>query len=371
METGKTWRLWIAGLLAALATSANADDLLIGQTIALTGSNAEHGQAVVLGAKAYISRVNREGGVNGRMIALTTMDDGGDGKRAAENSLALIKQGVLALFGGAEGGPCVASMKVATEQRVPLVACLAGSPELREPFNRYAFPVRAPHYNEFDSLIEIAQSLGFKRIGFIHAQGDTGRKHLANVTKLVSAHRVELAAAIPLESNPDHARIVDAIAKANLDAVFNHGSYGLYMNVIKEAKKRGVRTQFLAINSGAQHLARGLGPDAPGLIFAQVVPFPWFSVTPIVKEYQTELRRTDPSAEPSFSSLEGFLSAKVLVEGLRRAGNKPTPETLVTGLEKLNDFDLGGMIVHFSPTSRKGSDFVEAVVVNGKGRFVR
>ena len=154
-----------------------------------------------LGVKAAIAQANAKGGIRGRPIALQTLDDAGNGKKAAENAATLLKDpSVLALFGGIEGGPCVAQMKVAVEAQVPLVACMGGSPELRDPVNPYVFPVRAGHYDEFARLIEQSLRYGMNRIAFVHADSDTGRKHLANVKKILAARGKELSLAIPLGS---------------------------------------------------------------------------------------------------------------------------------------------------------------------------
>jgi ABC-type branched-subunit amino acid transport system substrate-binding protein len=372
MHAAKRLAVGLAAAFVAVSTAAaQGNEIVVGQTIALSGGIAEHGKAVALGARAYIDRINAAGGIGGRRIALKVLDDGGDSGRAAENTRLLIEQdNVLAVFGGIEGGPCVASMKVATERKVPLVACMAGSPELRDPFNRYVFPVRAAHLSEFERLIDMSVEFGRKRIGFLHADSETGRRHLANVRKLLAGHGLELAAAIVIPAKPDPAKLVEEIRAAKLDTVFNHGSYSLYGNVIREARKRGMDTHFLAVNSGAQQLVRQLGPEARGLVFTQVVPFPWGSTPTLVKEYKEALKAADPSAEHNFSSLEGYLSAKVLVEGLRRAGPRPGREDLVNALESLGTWDAGGVLVQYSRTSREGSRFVDTVIATTDGRFV-
>lgn len=361
--------------LALLATSARpaANDIVIGQTIALTGGQSEHGKAVQLGARAYIDRVNAAGGVHGRKIVLTTLDDAGNAAKAAENTALLIdRENVLAVFGGIEGGPCVASLRVAAEKRVPLVACLAGSPEMRDPFNRYVFPVRAAHYSEFERLIDLSIESGGRRIGFLHSDSETGRKHLANVRKLLARHQLDLAAAIVIPNDkPDAKKIADQIVTGKLDVVFNHGSYALYGEVFKETRARGADTRFMAVNSGAQQMVRTLGKDAHGIIFTQVVPFPWGATPPVVAEHKAALKVAAPNAEPSFSSLEGFISAKVLVAGLQRANARLSREDLIAGLEQLGNFDVGGFAVTYGSNSRTGSVLVDTVLATGTGRFVR
>jgi ABC-type branched-subunit amino acid transport system substrate-binding protein len=361
--------------LALFATFAHAavNDIVIGQTIALSGGQAEHGRAVQLGARAYFDKVNAAGGVHGRRILLTTLDDAGNAAKAAENTALLIdRENVLAVFGGIEGGPCVASMRVATEKRVPLVACLAGSPELRDPFNRYVFPVRAAHYSEFERLIDLSVESGARRIGFLHSDSETGRKHLANVRKLLARYKLDVAAAIAIPNDkPDAKKIADQIVAGKLDVVFNHGSYALYGDIVREMNTRGADTRFMAVNSGAQQMARTLGKEAHGIIFTQVVPFPWGATPPVVAEHKAALKAAAPGAEPSFSSLEGFISAKVLVAGLQRAGPRLSREDLIAGLEQLGNHDVGGFAVVYGPASRTGSTLVDTVLATGSGRFVR
>ncbi len=365
------------GLFAAGAGGQTpaVEDLLIGQTMPLSGPISEHGQAVLLGVVAHLKQVNAAGGINGRKVVIETRDDGGEAARAAENTRGLVaKDNVLAIFGGVEGGPCVASMKIAVAAKVPFVACLAGSPELRENFNRYIFPLRPGHMSEFEKLVNTALQYGLKRIGFVHADTDTGRKHLGNVQRILAERRMELTAALPLtapgQQKSDPAQIAERIAATDLDVVFNHGSYAAYAAVVKEGKKRGLRTQFMAVNSGAQQMARLLGADASNLIFTQVVPFPWGVAPPVVKEYREALKKSAPQAQPSFSGLEGYISAKVLVEGLRRMGKKPSREALVEGLQQMNRYDVGGFEVSYSRTSRQGSTFVNTVLATEDGRFV-
>jgi ABC-type branched-subunit amino acid transport system substrate-binding protein len=118
----------------------------------------------------------RDRGIRGRRIALVTLDDGVEASRAAENTRRLIdREGVVALFGGVEGGPCVASLKEASDRGVPLIACMAGSPEMREPFNRYSFPIRAPRLEEFAKLLDVAKTYGFRKVAVLHSDSDTGR----------------------------------------------------------------------------------------------------------------------------------------------------------------------------------------------------
>lgn len=327
-----------------------------------------------LGVRAMIEKANAEGGIRGRRIELKTLDDQGNAGKAAENATALVRDpSVVALFGGIEGGPCVAQIKVATDAQVPLVACMSGSPEHRDPHNPYVFPVRAGHYDEFAKLIEQALRYGMGRIAFLHADSDTGRKHLANVRKLMAAQGKELALALAIPgggAKPDPKALAKQLVDNRVVAVFNRGNFALYVQVMREVRALGASTQFMAVNSGAQQMVRLLGADAKGLIFTQVVPFPWGREVPVVREYEAAVKRLDPGAQPSFSSLEGYISAKVLVEGLRRA-KTISREGLVQSLEGMASYDTGGLVVSYSREAHRGATFVDTVVATAKGDFRR
>ena len=69
--------------------------------------------------------------------------------------------------------------------------------------------------------------------------------------------------------------------------------------------------------------------------------------------------------------LEGFATAKVLVEALRRSVGKPTRASLQAALEGMQKYDLGGLEIGFSPTDHTGLDFADLSVIGANGKFLR
>jgi ABC-type branched-subunit amino acid transport system substrate-binding protein len=165
------------------------------------------------------------------------------------------------------------------------------------------------------------------------------------------------------------AQIARAIVAKRPQAVLNHGSYSTYAEIYREVRALDPTIQFYAVNSGAQQMVRQLGASAEGIVFTQVVPFPWGAVQPVVREYQLAMRRHAPKDELSFSSLEGFINAKLLVAALRRVAGQPNPESLVRALEESGDIDLGGFRVRYASADRAGSSFVDTVFTRKDGRF--
>jgi branched-chain amino acid transport system substrate-binding protein len=363
----------VSCILLSLVAPEARSQIRIGQTIDLSGSSAEHGTAVLKGVQAYLRQVNAAGGVNGQRIELITLDDGGKADKAAVNTRELVeKHQAIAIFSGIEGGPCVASLKVATELKVPQLACAAGAPELRDPFNRYSFPVRAAHLSEFETIIKLAKSFNQNRWAFVHSDSETGRKHLANVQRLCKENGVDLVAAIAVKSG-DAAQTPESIAKEILasraNAVLNHGGYATYAKIFKALRAERKDVQFYAVNSGAQQMTRLLGEDAPGVVFTQVVPLPTVSFPRVIADYRAALAQLDAKELPSFSSLEGYLNARVLVAALRRAGPKPGSESLIRALEDAGTLDVDGFSVRYGKSSRIGSSFVDTVIARKGGGF--
>jgi branched-chain amino acid transport system substrate-binding protein len=359
----------VALMFATFATAIHAQTIVIGQTIDLSGATAEHGTAISRGARLVIDRVNATGGINGNKIELITLDDKGIADNAKANAIQLLDEAkAIALFSGVEGGPCVIQTTVATERKVPVIACAAGSPDLREPFNAYSFPVRAPHLLEFEKIIGHGVAMGRTRFALLHADSETGRKHLANVTRVLKKKNIDLALAIPLNKSFTAQTAMAAIAAAKIEVLMNHGAYKPIAEIYKASRTSYPALEIMAVNSGAQQLVRIVGESAKGIIFTQIVPFPWSPGFPIVREYQKAWMETYPNAELSFSSLEGFINAKVLVDALQRS-KAFTRKGIFEAMENTRDLDLGGMRVRFGPEDRSGSQFVDTVIANRRGGF--
>ncbi len=149
-----------------------------------------------------------------------------------------------------------------------------------------------------------------------------------------------------------------------------------YMNnsgkfVAKEMKKAGAQPTFWNVSFvGSKALAKELDQEGRGIQISQVVPFPWDASVPVVKEYR-KLLADSKADQPGFGTLEGYIAAKVIVEGLRRAGRKLDRESFVRAMESMSEFDVGGFKVSYSPENHNGSKFVDLTIISKEQRFVR
>ena len=152
--------------------------------------------------------------------------------------------------------------------------------------------------------------------------------------------------------------------QANPDVVITTTLYKHAADFVKLSRKQGSGAQFIS-NSfpGSTALAAALGSDGLGVAMTQVVPTVSKRSIPIVKEYQEAIEKFKGKKDNSFQALESYIAMKVLVEGIRRAGPQPTREKLLQALDTIQNYDLGGYIVSFTPSNHNGSNFVGLTIL--------
>jgi ABC-type branched-subunit amino acid transport system substrate-binding protein len=363
-----------AGLgLASLGAPVLAQQgkIVLGQSAALSGPASALGQQFRLGAQLVFERVNARGGINGRPIELQSLDDGYEPERCAENTRKLIESGVFALFGYIGTPTGVVALPIATAAHMPWVAPFTGAEALRTPFNRYAFHVRASYFDETAEIVKQLTSVGINRIGVFYQNDAYGKAGLEGVNRALKPLGL---APVGLGTVERNTVAVDAAVKSILekkpDAIVQISAYTSCAAFIKAARKAGFTGTFYNVSFvGTQALAKELGADARGVVVAQVMPYAFSPLTPLSGEYLAAGKTAfGDKFEPSYGSLEGYVAAKTVVEGLRRGSNNTSPESLITGLESLREFNLGGFFVDFSPVKHAGSRFVDLTVLTGDGR---
>jgi branched-chain amino acid transport system substrate-binding protein len=365
----------VAALAAqgAAAQGVTADKILVGQGAVFSGPAAQLGIQMRNGIKSYFDFVNEKGGVHGRKLELVTEDDQYESKVAPVATKKLIEQHKVFALVGYVGTPTgVAALPVLTEAKVPLVGMFTGAEVLRVPHNRYVFHVRASYYDETEKIVEQVLSTGGKKIAVFYQNDAYGQAGLKGVEIAMGKRNLKIAALGTVERNT--VKVEDAVKTINAsqpDAVVMVSAYTSCAEFIRQMKKAGSGTIFYNVSFvGSKALSDALGKDGVGVAISQVVPFPWATSVPVVKEYQ-QLAGKAGFKDYNFSAMEGFLVAKVFVEGLRRTGKDLNREKFIDAMEKMNDVDLGGFFVGYSPKNHIGSKFVDLTIIARDGKFLR
>ena len=357
---------------AALAQGVTESQVVLGQSVALSGPAQQLGLDMQLGATLYFNKVNAAGGVNGRRIVLKTLDDGYEATRAAENTRKLInEERVFALFGYVGTPTSQASLPIFTEAKVPFVGPFTGAELLRNPVNPLIFNVRASYYDETEAIVQHLTAMSVNRIAVFYQNDAYGQAGLAGVERALKRRNLEVVAKGTVERNTvDVKKAIEAINKANPQAVVMISAYKSCAAFIKEMKKAGSNPNFWNVSFvGSKALAKELDRDGRGVQVSQVVPFPWDGAMPVVKEYRKAME--EAKGEPGFGTLEGYIAAKVMTEGLRRAGKKLDRESFIKAMESMSDYDVGGFKVSYGPDNHAGSKFVDLTIISKDQKFVR
>jgi branched-chain amino acid transport system substrate-binding protein len=358
----------------AAAQPATGKPIILGQSAALSGPAGALGQQFRAGAQLMFERVNARGGIGGRPIELLSLDDGYEPDRCIANTRKLMETGVFALFGYIGTPTSLAALPLATAGKTPFIAPFTGAQGLREPFNRYAFHVRASYFDETAEIVKQLTAVGIKRIGVFYQNDSYGAAGLEGVTRALRPRGLQPAGQGTVERNSVQVGgAVKALLDAKPDAIVQISAYKSCAAFIREARRGGFGGTFYNVSFvGTQALIDELGPQAGGVVVSQVMPFPFSPTTAVASDYLAAGRAAAGSSfVPNYSSIEGYLAARVLVEGLRRAGGNPTQESLINGLEALRDVNLGGFFIDFDAQKHTGSRFVDLTILTDDGRVRR
>jgi ABC-type branched-subunit amino acid transport system substrate-binding protein len=355
----------------------SGDQVLVGSSLALTGHAAYLGIQTLHGALSYIKHVNANGGVHGRQIRLIALDDGYDPPRCVHNTQRLIvDEQVFALFCYVGTPTTVKIIPLIGEAKIPLLGMFTGANALREPLHRYLINVRASYYQEIGAAVEhLVKNLKRHRIAVFYqydAYGFDGLRGTELALKKFGLVPVATGTYIRGTLNIEEglARIISSEA----EAVVMIGTYDPCAKFIKLSKRKQFDPVFYTVSFvGAEELARRLGPDGEGVIATQVVPPPELPAVANrlwgTQEYIRLLQTYYPQDKPNFVSLEGYINARVLVEGLRRAGPNLDREQFIDSIEQIRNYDLGiANTLSFSPADHQGLERVYFTAIR-QGRF--
>lgn len=359
---------------AAWAQEIVAEEIRLGQSAPITGAFASLGRANSEDAALYFEHVNRQGGVHGRKITLISLDDAYDPATAEANAKRLVgEEKVFALF-SVNGTPTALKvMQVADAAGVPFLFPLTGADAVRKP-SRLNFHLRASYAQEIDRIVEFAVSTGVTRFAIAYLDNAFGKEGLAAAAAALARHKLAALATAPIAPvNPDLAAAAKALesSTAKADVIIVASAGASVPGIIDAHQQLGRPVQYYCLSVVSNELLiKVLGARAHGVVVAQVVPFPWDKSVPLVREYNALLDAK--GRKPSFPGFEGYISAKAFVEGLRRAGPRPTRASLVAALEGMQGVDLGGVVVNFSGARHTNATaLVDLTIVARNGRFLR
>ena len=366
-------RFTASSAVLALPALAQNSRIVLGQSAAFSGPAAQLGIQMNMGARIAFNAINAAGGVNGASIELRTLDDGYEPDRCKANTEKFIKDDVFGLFGYVGTPTCLAALPLIVDSKTPFFGPFTGAEALREPFHKTVFHLRASYYDETGLIVKQLTTLGLKKIAVFYQNDAYGKAGLEGVKRALKALNLEPVALGTVERNTVAvSQAVKDIAASMPDAVVQISAYKSCAAFIREARKAGYGGTFFNVSFvGTQALADELGKEGRGIMVSQVMPFPFSTTTAISREYLDAVRKAGSDATPNYSSMEGYLAAKVLAEGLKRAGRNASREGLINGLESIQNANFGGFSVNFGPKEHVASRYVDLSMLTEDGKVRR
>lgn len=353
-----------------IAAAQSEGKIILGQSAPFSGPAAQLGVQFYQGAKVCFDQVNARGGVGRRMIEIRNLDDGYEPDRCAENTRKLIADDVFSLFGYIGTPTSLVALPQAIKAKIPFIAPFTGAMALREPFNRYAFHLRASYNDETALMVKELATFGLNKVSVFYQNDAYGRAGLSGVSLALDGLKLKPHGLATVERNSvDVAAAVKQLVAGQPNVIVLVSAYKSCAAFIIEAQKAGYGGKFYNVSFvGTQALADELGKAGAGIVVSQVMPSPYNPSRPIVREFIDAVKTAGGDAKANFSSMEGYLAAKLFVEGLSRAGAKANRESLITGLESIGSESIGGFSVSLSATDHVASSFVELSMLTGDGR---
>lgn len=375
MSFKRAMMLSLCGAVLFGAQLARARDVVLGQVVPLSGSNALNGQALSAGAKLYIDYVNAHGGVAGNHLKLLVRDDGYKVPETLRLTRELIDKdeavALLAVLGTANNEALVQE-KVLSNAGIALVGPRTGASSL------YGVPgvftIRPKYEDEARKIAAQMATMGMQSVAAVYQDDSFGSETVKALDAAMQASGHPLAAQVSFPRNTVKVeQAVDQMLKLNPSAIVFISVTNPLVAFLKQYRERGGMAQIACVSTvdaGTVVKEAGL-KNAHGLWLSVVMPNPNRETIAVIREMtrvRDELQAQDVAI--TFNSVEGYITAKVVVEGLRRAGPNPTRASVKQALAGIRNFDAGGYLVDLTnaDTSKR---FVDVGVISGDGQVLQ
>jgi len=366
-------RTFLGGIAAATMQVALAAPIVVGQVGPMSGLEANQGRAYAAGMQLLFGNVNKAGGVNGHTFTLVRKDDGGrpeDTVSVTNQMLAEDKPMVLAGYFGNRNIRDLVAAGVLEKNRIALVGYRTA--EIR-PETPLLYNVRATLRDEINKLTEHLATIGITRLGLFYEDGPGAAALVAAAEEAAGKAQAKVIAKAPYPAGTNQVSPAIAVFAANApQAIIMVATGAAVAGFIEQYRAGGGAAQLFA-HSGVdiEQLSKRLADEQmQGVAIAQVTPSPYKIASRLAKEFTDAVAKADKLDVPvSYSMMEGYINAKVIVEAVRRQGARPTREGMAAALDGIDNYNLGGYVVGFKPGMRTGSKFVELSIISGAGKI--
>lgn len=367
--------LWAAGffVLIGMPLAAQAQDIVLGQIGPFTGLPVPDAIQVNQGIKAYVAQVNKAGGIQGRKISFFELDDAYSADGFVARMDEAMQRRPVALISPI-GSAAIKRMlddKLLDKYDVVIMNAVPGAEALRNPGHPRLFHVRAGDKQQLEKIVNHARTLSIPKLGVLYQNipiGTSGMKVVADEAARLTGMEVK---GFQSSTNPEElAKVTQDVFKLDAQGVLVIGAPPFAAAGVAQLRKIGVtQSIFVLADTAPGLLVKVAGDSARGVGIAQIYPNPNGRTTSLMREFQTAMKASYPELTTYAPfQLEGYLSARIVGEGLRRSKDVTKPDALAKALRAMGELDFDGYRIDFSK-GNAGSRFVDIAVIGSEGRL--
>ena len=347
--------------------------VLFGQSAAFSGPAQALGTNMRLGIEAAFHEANNAGGVHGRRLELVSFDDAYEPEAAIANTTRLIEEEQVFALIGAVGTPTSRSATpVAAEAEIPYLTPFTGAAFLRDPEWDNIINLRSSYNQETEEMVaRLTEDLGITRIAVMYQDDSYGQAGYRGASAALDRRGMKPISVgrYPRNTTAVKTGLLD-LMDGSPEAVIIIGAYRPVSALISWARQLEFDPVFVNISFvGSNALAQELGATGTGVYVTQVVPFPQDDSIPIVASYHQALQNYDPTAEPGFVSLEGYMAGRLAIAGVESCGQEVDRKCFLDNIRGSGPIDLDGFILEYGETDNQGSDKVFLTVIGSDGEY--
>lgn len=358
--------------LAPVALAQNAKTIKIGE-IGSYSSAPQLWQPYRNGGQLAVEEINAAGGVAGRMLEIVSRDDGGNRDESVHQAQALISyEKVDVLSGTYHSNIGLAVAAVAAHNRKLFIATEPLTDAITwDQGNRYTFRLRPSTYMQAAMLVEEAAKLPARRWAMLAPNYEYGQSAVASFKLLLKARRPDVefvGEEWPALDKIDAVKVVQALAQAKPDAIFNATFGNDLAKFVHEGRRRGLfaKTKVVSMLTGEPENLDLLKEETPpGWI---VTGYPWEQIGTAEHARFVTAYRKKFNDYPRLRSVVGYTVMMAIAAGLKKAGSTDS-EKLVAAMRNLNVEAPTGPIVFraIDQQSTMGAYVGTLEVKDGKG----
>lgn len=343
----------------------------------LEGSNAGSMLEVVKGAEIYVEHINKQGGVNGQKVQVIARHDNFEVEKTVAVVRKLITEDNVTALMLVRGTPHnQAILPLVNEYRVPLVGPSTGAMLFHKPVQKYVFNVRTAYQLEAEKLVRLLKTSGLEKIAVLHVADAFGQDVMAGLksgfidANLQPTNVQAFDRALAAKDSTEFMKpLLASLLKSDPQVVIVVGAGLAVKNAVVAIREAGSQAKIATLsNNASTAFIKLLDKHGRGVIVSQVFPDEKSLTSPFVREAQQIAFQNKVTLTPGM--MEGYAAAKVTMKALRDAGPNPSRDSVTRALEAMRAYDLGDLVIGYSPSDHTGLEITDLSMISPKG-FLR